>query len=180
MHISYMFWKVAVCAQSTLCYFFLVALKWRHNGHNGASNHQPYDCLLNRKLRHRSKKTSKLRVAGDRWIPAQMASNAENVSIWWRHHVSLTFHCILEIIYIPWVWSKLVQNLIRIPWALQLNELCLCHIFLLEHICIAYNGRCSLEYHKSKMWLTGPGGDLLWQSTSPWSRDQYWLLLLHK
>ena len=32
---------------------------------------------------------------GDRWIPpgtgeflAQMASNAENVSIWWRHHVA--------------------------------------------------------------------------------------------
>ena len=23
---------------------------------------------------------------GDRWIPAQRASNAENVSIWWRHH----------------------------------------------------------------------------------------------
>ena len=23
----------------------------------------------------------------DRWIPPQMASNAENVSIWWRHHV---------------------------------------------------------------------------------------------
>ena len=23
---------------------------------------------------------------GDQWIPAQMASNAENVSIWWRHH----------------------------------------------------------------------------------------------
>ena len=22
----------------------------------------------------------------DRWIPAQRASNAENVSIWWRHH----------------------------------------------------------------------------------------------
>ena len=25
-------------------------------------------------------------VTGDRWI--QMASNAENISIWWRHHVS--------------------------------------------------------------------------------------------
>ena len=25
-------------------------------------------------------------VTGDQWIPAQMASNAENVSIWWRHH----------------------------------------------------------------------------------------------
>ena len=24
---------------------------------------------------------------GDRWIPAQRASNAENISIWWRHHV---------------------------------------------------------------------------------------------
>ena len=23
---------------------------------------------------------------GDRWIPAQMPSNAETVSIWWRHH----------------------------------------------------------------------------------------------
>ena len=23
---------------------------------------------------------------GDRWIPAQMASSAENVSTWWRHH----------------------------------------------------------------------------------------------
>ena len=27
---------------------------------------------------------------GDRWIP-QRASNAENVSIWWRHHVSQLF-----------------------------------------------------------------------------------------
>ena len=23
---------------------------------------------------------------GDRWIPAQRTSNAENVAIWWRHH----------------------------------------------------------------------------------------------
>ena len=28
---------------------------------------------------------------GDRWIPAQMASNPENVSIWWRHHEGLLF-----------------------------------------------------------------------------------------
>ena len=39
-------------------------LQWRHNGRDGVSNHQPHDCLLNRLLRHRSKKTSKLRVAG--------------------------------------------------------------------------------------------------------------------
>ena len=28
-----------------------------------------------------------LRVTGE--FPAQMASNAENVSIWWRHHASV-------------------------------------------------------------------------------------------
>ena len=46
-------------------------LLWRHNGHDGISNHQPHDCLLNRLFRRGSKKTSKLRVTGfwDRWIP---------------------------------------------------------------------------------------------------------------
>ena len=48
-------------------------LRWRHNGRDGVSNHQPHDCLLNRLFRHRSKKTPKLRVTGlcvgDRWIP---------------------------------------------------------------------------------------------------------------
>ena len=69
-------------------------LRWRHNGRDSVSNHQPHDCLLNRLFRRRSKKTSKLRVTGlcagnspgTGEFPAQMASNAENVSIWWRHH----------------------------------------------------------------------------------------------
>ena len=70
------------------------ALQWRHNGHDSVSNHQPHDCLRNHLFRRRSKKTSKLRVTGlcavnspgTGEFPAQMASNAENVSIWWRHH----------------------------------------------------------------------------------------------
>ena len=37
---------------------------WRHNDHDGASNHQPHCCLLNRLFRRRSKKTTKLRVTG--------------------------------------------------------------------------------------------------------------------
>ena len=69
-------------------------LQWRHNGHDGISNHQPLDCLLNRLFRCRSKKTSKLRVTGlcagnspvTSEFRAQMASNVENVSIWWHHH----------------------------------------------------------------------------------------------
>ena len=71
------------------------SLRWRHNELDSVSNHQPHDCLLNRLFRRRSMKTSKLRVtglcagnsAGTGEFSAQMASNAENVSIWWRHHV---------------------------------------------------------------------------------------------
>ena len=61
-------------------------LQWRHSGHDNVSNHQPHDCLLNRLFRRRSKKIPKLRVTGLCEFPAQMTSNAENVSIWWRHH----------------------------------------------------------------------------------------------
>ena len=39
-------------------------LHWRHNDHDGVSNHQPHNCLLNRLFICRSKKTSKLRVTG--------------------------------------------------------------------------------------------------------------------
>ena len=67
-----------------------LSLHWRHNG---VSNHQPHDCLLNRLVSRRSKKTSKLRDTGlcegnsprTEEFPAQMASNAKNVSIWWPH-----------------------------------------------------------------------------------------------
>ena len=64
------------------------SLQWRHN-------HQPYDWFPNRLFRHRSKKTSKLRVIGlcagnapvTGEFPSQMASDAEKVSIWWRHNM---------------------------------------------------------------------------------------------
>ena len=74
-------------------WFTLVSLRWRHNDHDGVSNHQPHCCLF----RRRSMKLSKLCVTGlcagnspvTGGFPAQRASNAENVSIWWRHHVSM-------------------------------------------------------------------------------------------
>ena len=69
-------------------------LQWRHNDYDGVSNHQPHGCFLKHLFRRRSNKTSKLRVTGlcagnspvTGEFPAQRASNAENVSIWWRHH----------------------------------------------------------------------------------------------
>ena len=72
------------------------SLQWRHNEPDGTPNYRRLDCLLNSLSRRRSTKTSKLRVTGlcegnspvTGEFPAQRASNAENVSIWWRHHGS--------------------------------------------------------------------------------------------
>ena len=65
-------------------------LQRRHNGHDSVSRHQPHDCLRNRLFRQIKENIK----APRHWplcgkfteVPAQMASNAEKVSIWWRHH----------------------------------------------------------------------------------------------
>ena len=83
-------WHINV--QSTLC-----PLQWRHNERNCVANLRRLHCLLNRLFRRRSKTTSKLRVTGlcegnspvTGEFPSQRASNAENSSIWWRHHACL-------------------------------------------------------------------------------------------
>ena len=72
----------------------LWSLLWRHNEQDAVSNHQPHDYLLNHLFRRRSKKTLKLCATGlcegnspvTGEFPAQRASNAETVSIRWRHH----------------------------------------------------------------------------------------------
>ena len=72
-----------------------VSLRWRHNERDGVSHHQPHHWLLSCLFRRRSKKTSKLRVTGlcegnspvTGEFPAQRASNADHISIWWRHHI---------------------------------------------------------------------------------------------
>ena len=71
-----------------------ISLQWRHNESDGVSNHLRLHWLLNCWFRRKSKKTSKLRVTGlcvgnspvTSELPAQKASDAENISIWWRHH----------------------------------------------------------------------------------------------
>ena len=72
---------------------FILALQWLYNERDGISNDRRLDSLLNCLLRHRLKKTSKLRITGlceenppvTSVFPSQRASNADNVSIWWRH-----------------------------------------------------------------------------------------------
>ena len=75
-----------------------IPLRWCHNERDGVSNHQHHDCSFNCLFKAHIKETSKLRVTGlcagnspvTGEFPAQRASNAENVSIWWRHHTLVT------------------------------------------------------------------------------------------
>ena len=59
------------------------SLQWRHNERDGVSNQQPHDCLLNRLFKAQIKEN--IKAPRDRWIHHTKASDAENVSIWWRH-----------------------------------------------------------------------------------------------
>ena len=92
-------------------------LQWHHDECHGVSNHHQLDCLLSRLFRRTSKKTPKLRFTGlcegnppvTGRFPSQRASDAENVSIWWRHHVGavITFRPISNICYMG-AWIKIL------------------------------------------------------------------------
>ena len=95
-HVTPLWWYLVVYGLKTdfIDFCQISYIRWCHNGRDGVSNRQPHDCLLNRLFRRRSKKTSKLCVTGlcagnspvPGEFPAQIASNAETVSISWRHH----------------------------------------------------------------------------------------------
>ena len=92
----------------------LHALHWRHNEHDGVSNHRRLDCLLKHLFRRRSRKTLKFRftdlcegnppVTGG--FPSHRDTNAENVSNWWGHH---------ELILLLMTWPHKVPG-IQEPW----------------------------------------------------------------
>ena len=78
--------------------------------------------------RRRSGKTSKLRVTGlcagnspaAGEFPAQMASNAENVSLWWRHHnfahvtTAVQSCCVQNMNVLPMATNQVSTNIISI------------------------------------------------------------------
>ena len=94
-----MFLLLCLCPQQQL-FVKCKSLQWRHNERDGVSNHRRHDRLLNRLFRRKSKKTSKLRVNGlcvgnspeTGEFPAQKASNAESVTIWWLDYVEKKKH----------------------------------------------------------------------------------------
>ena len=106
-----------------------MSFQWRHNGRDCVSNHQPDHCFLIRLFWRRSKKALKLHasglcagnspVTGEFYV--QIASNAENVSIWWRHHVEKSR---------PWDSSETSKN--NMHWPLYAAQSCVkyCHVIV--------------------------------------------------
>ena len=107
-------------------------LQWRHNGRDGVLNYQSHHCLLNRLFWRGWKKARKIRVtglcAGNSMVtgefPAQMASNAENASIWWRHHEFARFQLRVYMMYCNNLQSaaKFVSNNGLVQVALSLHD----------------------------------------------------------
>ena len=91
-------------------------LQWRHNECDGVSNHRRLDCLPNRLLKRRSKKTSKLRVTGlcegnppvTSGFPHKGSVTRKKVSIWWRNH-GWTWYVKFGVAVEIWEW---ISNLI--------------------------------------------------------------------
>ena len=86
-----------------------LALQLRHNGLDGVSNHQPHYCVYSavyscadQRKHHSSASLAFGNSPGTGEFPAQMASNAENASIWWRHHGKLCF----IVVNCRWFWNQ--------------------------------------------------------------------------
>ena len=75
---------------------------WRHNGHDGVSNHPPRDCLLNRSFRRRIKKTSKLRATG-------LCAGNSPVTGEFPHKRPVTWKC-LHLMTSPWDTGKTASH----------------------------------------------------------------------
>ena len=111
-----------------------ISLQWRHNRRDGVSNLRPHHCLFNRLFGRTSKRTSKLRVTGlcagnspvTGEFPAQMASDGENVSIWWRHHVCFPLHgnLFLRVLSRSQYWSMWMLGVVKQPYINSLTNIC--------------------------------------------------------
>ena len=91
-------------------------------------------------------------------LPAQRASYAENVSIWWRHHGTY--------------WNKCFCRLVRPMWQIHRNFLTLSEVFfyhqnLLHKVWISYSftfqmSSITSNWHNSQGVSIGETGYLVW------------------
>ena len=142
----------------------MTSLQWRHNERNGVSSHQPHDCLLNRLFGRRSTKTSKLCVTGlcagnspaTSEFPAQIASNAEDVSIGWRHHaiwehddLMVLFNCLHFTLSHYHHYADLIKRIqyIKPLYKYELPSMCLklclfSQLSFMQHMEFCFSGGC--------------------------------------
>ena len=127
--------------------------RWRHKERNGVLNHRCLDCLFNRMFKRISKKPSTPHVAGfcegnppmTGGFPSQGVSDAENVSIWWRHHANAQCRRRLNfspsyVLYFPFFCSRHSSqlfchspSLVKLQWSSKVESL---NNHLLGRICL--------------------------------------------
>ena len=111
---------LGLCWPDSECTFLIFSdpfsLQWRHNELDGVSK-APASRLFTRPfIQAQIKENIKAprhwplcgEFTGHRWIPPQRVSSAENISIWWRHHVPfrLDYCCVIAALltsYVPWL-----------------------------------------------------------------------------
>ena len=148
-------------------------LLWRHNGHDGVSNHKPHDCLLSRIFRRRSKKTSKLRVTGlyagnspvnspHTWPVTRQISPFDDVIIrsWnchsWQVSFLLVSPSIMPMELQVFITKKVTHNVVRMRLSKMnrgthyFSDMCMGNLALLIKACLVFlsltEGRdCSLK-----------------------------------
>ena len=96
---------VAIVDVAGYTYEYLISFQWRHNERDGVSNLQRLDCysiVCSGADQRKHQSTASLTfvrgnspMTGE--IPAQRDSNAENVSIWWRHHDQLLWSVVINV-----------------------------------------------------------------------------------
>ena len=101
------------------------SLQWRHNGRDGVSNHQRQK-FVQAQIIENMKPPRHWPLWGEPLVtggfPSQRASNAENVSIWWRHH-DMPPRLLV-------IWSTKPQRVISFscrPSSYSIH-LCVCHM----------------------------------------------------
>ena len=100
------------------CVDLCLKLEWRHNGRDSVSNHQSHDLLTQPYIQTQIKESIK---APRQWplcgeFPAHMASNVENIFIWWRHHELRTAHLV--------ILANLIEYSYQIILWVSVNPLC--------------------------------------------------------
>ena len=135
----------AICSiayQMLIC-FATFSLLWRIDRRDGVSNHQPHDCLLNRSVRRRSRKTLKLRVTGllrgiHRWpVNSSHKCLVTRKMFRWCHIFFSTGH----IVSCDWFTRNLPCCLINAGLTVELTLLIRVHSLCLKLFRLTHRGR---------------------------------------